>query len=92
MLSNINLLLGNNGMGKTTVLRATASLLCHQLCPSQDIYPYRLVRRAEPRISLVKEASIRADVILHNQDLVTSELVAPIVERMSITIKRQRRL
>src|SRR4051812_46764780 len=69
-IKNLNLLLGDNGFGKTTLLKAIA-LAC--LGPSVEdvgIYPYRLVRR-EPKSSEVTKplaASIRANFIPHPQD------------------------
>ncbi len=44
-LRNINLLLGNNGFGKTTLLKAIALAALGPAVRSSGIYAYRLVRR-----------------------------------------------
>lgn len=92
-LPNINLLLGNNGMGKTTILRALALASLSPIMPQSGYLPYRLVRRADPKVSLAKEATIEADVILHEQDFPSgktkgssSKIVRE--EQMSMTVIR----
>ena len=92
-LPNINLFLGNNGMGKTTILRALALASLSPVIPQSGYLPYRLVRRADPKVSLAKEAIIKADVILHEQDFPsaktktsTSKVVKE--EKMSMTVIR----
>jgi hypothetical protein len=87
-LPNINLLLGNNGMGKTTVLRALALAAISPVMPQSGYLPYRLVRRTAEE-SVPRDASIQADVILHAQDIDPSELKAPLGEHMSMAVKRQ---
>lgn len=54
-LKNVNLLLGNNGFGKTTLLKAIALACLGPAVGDAGIYPYRLIRR-EPA-SRVKPAS-----------------------------------
>src|SRR6478736_45247 len=44
-LKNVNLLLGNNGMGKTTLLKAIALSALGPAVGSSGIYANRLVRR-----------------------------------------------
>lgn len=78
-LSNVNLLLGNNGFGKTTLLKAVALAALGPAVSDAGIYPYRLVRR-EPKSDtlagkvLDKVASIQSDAVieahftLHAQD------------------------
>lgn len=44
-LPNINLLLGNNGLGKTTLLKAISLAALGPAVPDSGIYPYRLIRR-----------------------------------------------
>jgi hypothetical protein len=47
-IGNVNLLLGNNGFGKTTLLKAIALACLGPAVGRSGIYPYRLVRQ-EPR-------------------------------------------
>lgn len=46
-LSNINLLLGNNGYGKTSLLKAIALAALGPAVGDSGIFPYRLVRRCK---------------------------------------------
>ena len=61
---NINLLLGDNGAGKTTILRAISIVALAPILPKSGFYSYQLVRRQQPN-----PAHIKADAILHPQDL-----------------------
>ncbi len=66
-LDNVTLLLGSNGAGKTSVLRAIAlSTLAPALAMGSGYVPYALVRRVKGRIA--EKASVKAQVILHEQD------------------------
>lgn len=63
--SNVTLVLGNNGLGKTSVLRAVAlAVLSPVIASSSGYVPYSLVRRAGPDR---RTASIRAQVTLHRE-------------------------
>lgn len=65
--ANVNLLLGDNGAGKTSVLRAIAlAALAPVITSGSGYVPYSLVRRVKSRGP--KRASIRAIVELHEQD------------------------
>lgn len=71
-LPNVNLILGNNGAGKTTVLKGIAlSLLAPMLRRSSGFNPYALVRRAfyEKRGAPTQFADVEAKVVLGEQDL-----------------------
>jgi AAA domain, putative AbiEii toxin, Type IV TA system/AAA ATPase domain len=81
-LPNINLFLGNNGMGKTTILRALALAALSPIMPQSGYLPYRLVRRADPKVSLAKTATIIADVLLHEQDVPKGKLDKKIGEKV----------
>ena len=66
-LDNVTLLLGSNGAGKTSVLRAVAlSTLAPVLAMGSGYVPYALVRRVKGRP--MAEARVKARVILHAQD------------------------
>jgi hypothetical protein len=66
-LPNINLLLGNNGFGKTSLLKAIALSALGPLAPQSGIYPYRLVRR-ETGDAAEGKAVLKADFTAHPQD------------------------
>ncbi len=85
-LPNINLLLGNNGLGKTTFLKAVALAAMGPAVTDSGIFPYRLVRR-EPEASGSKTtkkspsdssnqvAKIEANFRAHPQDQVSVAIV-----------------
>ena len=54
--ANVNLLLGNNGFGKTTLLKAIALACMGPAVARAGIYPYRLIRH-EPRKAASKSAA-----------------------------------
>ncbi len=73
-LPNINLLLADNGLGKTTLLKAVALAALGPAVGDSGIYPYHLVRR-EPACSKRKQPErsvIRAEFTPHKQDHVDS--------------------
>ncbi|HEY2739714.1 MAG TPA: AAA family ATPase, partial [Thermoanaerobaculia bacterium] len=66
-LPNVNLLLGNNGAGKTTVLKAIALAVLGPILPSSGFVPYALVRRkGDPW------ATVWGDPVFHPQDNVVT--------------------
>lgn len=80
-LPNVNLLLGNNGFGKTTLLKAVALACLGPAVGKSGLYPYRLVRReadtstakARPRglpFMASSYAAIDASFAPHPQDRV----------------------
>ncbi len=59
-LKNVNLLLGNNGLGKTTLLKAIALSALGPAVSSSGIYANRLVRREPVPANSTKSASKKA--------------------------------
>jgi energy-coupling factor transporter ATP-binding protein EcfA2 len=68
-LPNVNLLLGNNGAGKTTVLKAIALGVLSRILAGAGLAPYHLVRRRPVDPGEVLRASVRLDLQLHPLDL-----------------------
>lgn len=69
-LTNINLLLADNGLGKTTLLKAIALAALGPAAGDSGIFPYRLIRR-EPGLSEYPqpaEAVLSARFRPHEQD------------------------
>ncbi len=74
---NVNLLLGDNGSGKTSILRAIALAVLAPIVEGAGYVPYRLVRRTAK--SQAARAKIEGRVLLHGQDLDTRVDVEPTV-------------
>lgn len=70
-LPNVTLLLGDNGAGKTSVLRAIALAALAPIVGSSGFHPYRLVRRT--RTEELQQAAVTGRFLLHAQDLGTSD-------------------
>lgn len=84
-LSNVNLLLGDNGSGKTSILRAAAlAALGPVLTSGSGFVPYSLVRRANGRQGSAgpAPAKVSARLLLHDQDLHPGEeVLETVIER-----------
>ena len=94
-LPNMNLLLGNNGLGKTTLLKAISLAALGPAVADSGIYPYRLIRREpgekSPKMtaqyqeeSSQRVATIEARFWAHPQDSVS----VPIVDS-KVTVSRR---
>lgn len=83
-LPNVNLLLGNNGVGKTTVLRAIALAVLSPILGSSGFSPYCLVRRRQDS----SEARVEADLVLHREDLADRWRVKSESYSIAATIQR----
>jgi predicted ATPase len=85
-LPNVNILLGENGAGKSTMLAAAALAILSPLIAQSGYRPYSLIRRTENGAH-PKDARIDAQLMLHPQDGVTNsrfgtkQSVETIVER-----------
>jgi hypothetical protein len=67
-LPNVNLLLANNGYGKTTLLRAIALAALGPAVGKSGIFPYRLIRRENGSSKKLPTASLKAEFTTHEQD------------------------
>lgn len=84
---NVNLLLGDNGSGKTSILRAIALAILAPIIEGAGYVPYSLVRRTAD--AYAKEAMIEGRILLHDQDMGTRTEKAPFVlSVLSTKIKR----
>lgn len=71
---NLNLLLANNGYGKTSLLKAIALAALGPAVGRSGIYPYHLIRR-EAGQKGAKEASLSATFRTHEQDDAPVEVI-----------------
>jgi hypothetical protein len=78
-LPNLNLLLANNGYGKTSLLRAIALAALGPAVGDSGIYAYRLIRREAGRRAL-KPAILSASFRAHPQDRAPFEIIDSRVE------------
>lgn len=80
---NVNLLLGNNGAGKTTVLRAAAlAALAPVMQRSSGYVPYHMVRQGK------RVAKMEASLVLHKQDGYYPRAKPSATVRLSAEIRR----
>ncbi|TLD71338.1 ATP-binding protein [Phragmitibacter flavus] len=85
-LPNVNLVLGNNGGGKSTILRAIALGLLTPVIESAGYVPYSLVRRTGK--TFAKDASVTLKVVFHEQDFAHVEQMPEQVTLTSRVIRR----
>ena len=62
ILDNVNLILGDNGGGKTSILRAIAIAVSGHALSGSGFVAWRLVRRAKPGQSAVADARLCAEI------------------------------
>jgi energy-coupling factor transporter ATP-binding protein EcfA2 len=89
-LRNVNLLLGNNGTGKTTILKGIALALISPVAQNAGLRPYNLVRRVY-RLGKgrpPKKAEINAKVLLTSQDFAWQTRSRVISEKLFVQIFR----
>ena len=79
---NVNLLLGDNGSGKTTILRAIALAVLAPVIEGAGYVPYSLVRRTADREA--KRARVKGQVLLHGQDFGTKVDPEPTASERSL--------
>ena len=84
---NVNLLLGNNGMGKSAALKAAAIALMSPIIGSTGYRPYSLVRQ-ETGVA-PGDAEIEARVELSDQDSVGSSHAEPYLDLLGARISRR---
>ncbi len=86
-LENVTLLLGDNGVGKTTVLRAVALATLSPVIESSGFTPFNLIRRT--RSGVRSRADLHAEVQLHAQDLTGKEHDVPLDLEVETAIERR---
>jgi hypothetical protein len=67
-LPNMNLLLANNGLGKTSLLRAVALAALGPAVDRAGIFPYHFIRRDPPKGERAAATSLSAEFATHDQD------------------------
>jgi predicted ATPase len=83
-LKNINLLLGDNGTGKTAILSAIALAILSPIIESAGYVPYHLIRQGK------RAARVSAELILHKQDIGASMTEAYRIERLETQIVKKK--
>lgn len=78
-LPNLNLILGNNGLGKTTLLMSVALAALGPAVGDSGIFPYRYIRRERDGYS-GKVAKINATFTAHEQDRAPVQKIASEVQ------------
>jgi hypothetical protein len=88
-LPNINLLLGDNGSGKTTVFKAIALAVLAPVIEGSGYRPYQLTRREVGGASLGKTEA-EADLVLYGRDVGIPDDLEPPVRRGRTGIRAHR--
>ena len=90
-LRNVNLLLGNNGTGKTTILKGIAMSLIAPVAQHAGLRPYNLVRRVYHggKGRRPENAEISAEVLLTTQDFGRGKRKRTKAESLFIQLSRE---
>jgi hypothetical protein len=88
-LPNVNILLGVNGAGKSTILRAAAMVILSPLITTSGsgFPPLTLIRRSNR--TTLPSATIQAELMLHEQDGGTAVADGEVRERLETVITRR---
>ena len=90
-LGNVNLILGMNGSGKTTVLNAAALSLISPVLRDSGYHPYAVVRRTAIREEQPSQASVAASVVLSGQDMDNEDEIYVHVDDEISLLKKEKR-
>lgn len=84
-LKNVNLVLGDNGGGKSSVLRAIAIAVLAPVLQGSGFVPYRLVRRVPEGDVQVQHAVLGIDALLERGELDTTDKQLALRTRLDMT-------
>lgn len=70
---NVNLLLGNNGTGKTTILRAISLAILGPILDESGFTARRLIRVTPNTRDIDREATIDASIFFHQHEMLSSK-------------------
>ena len=85
---NINVLLGNNGMGKSATLMAAALAVLAPIIEAAGYVPYSIVRRDRRKEPPTTE--IRGELLLHRQDVENTDHASGDTVEVLTVVKRTR--
>lgn len=87
-LPNVNLLLGVNGAGKSTMLDAIALAVLSPLISQSGYRPYALIKRRKDGTRIAK-AQINAELTIHPQDAAALKKNEKLVHRVETVVERR---
>lgn len=82
-ISNVNLIVGDNGGGKSSILRAMAIAALAPALLSSGFVPYRLVRRAPPGAPTPDHSLLKLKAELSAVDLASTERIGDRIEMLA---------